>query len=110
MSMGYPKQRAKFIFGSLFKFLRRINSVHKNFCSHQYLLNEFIEEFVSDIVAEGEIRLDETRQLFVVGNNGVGKSTFKAQNYVTNFVKTSGAEVQIIEANNKGYTLYIIVG
>ncbi len=75
-----------------------------NFCSRKYLLNEFIEEFVSDIVAEGEIRLGETRQLFVIGNNGVGKSTFSSKLCNELRKNSSGAEVQIIEANNKGYS------
>jgi flagellar biosynthesis GTPase FlhF len=75
-----------------------------NFCSRKYLLSEFIEEFVSDIVAEREIRLDETRQLFVIGNNGVGKSTFSSKLCKELRKKSSGAEVQIIEANNKGYS------
>lgn len=75
-----------------------------NFCSRKYLLNEFIEEFVSDIVAEREIRLDETRQLFVIGSNGVGKSTFSSKLCNELRKNSSGAEVQIIEANNKGYS------
>ena len=75
-----------------------------NFCSRKYLLNEFIEEFVSDIVSEGDVRLDETRQLFVIGNNGVGKSTFSSKLCNELRKNSSGAEVQIIEANNKGYS------
>ena len=75
-----------------------------NFCGRKYLLNEFIEDFVSDIVAEGEIRLGETRQLFVIGNNGVGKSTFSSKLCNELRKNSSGAEVQIIEANNKGYS------
>ena len=76
----------------------------RNFCSRKYLLNEFIEEFVSDIVSEGDVRLDETRQLFIIGNNGVGKSTFSSKLCNELRKNSSGAEVQIIEANNKGYS------
>ena len=76
----------------------------RNFCSRKYLLNEFIEEFVSDIVSEGDVRLDETRQLFVIGNNGVGKSTFSSKICNELRKKSAGAEIQIIEANNKGYS------
>ena len=76
----------------------------RNFCSRKYLLNEFIEEFVSDIVSEGDIRLDETRQLFIIGNNGVGKSTFSSKLCNELRKKSAGAEIQIIEANNKGYS------
>ena len=76
----------------------------RNFCGRKYLLNEFIEEFVSDIVSEGDVRLDETRQLFVVGNNGVGKSTFSSKLCNELRKKSTGAEIQIIEANNKGYS------
>ena len=76
----------------------------RNFCSRKYLLNEFIEKFVSDIVSEGDVRLDETRQLFVIGNNGVGKSTFSSKLCNELRKKSAGAEIQIIEANNKGYS------
>lgn len=76
----------------------------RNFCSRKYLLSEFIEQFVSDIVSESDIRLDETRQLFVIGNNGVGKSTFSSKLCNELRKKSSGAEIQIIEANNKGYS------
>ena len=80
------------------------NRFTRKFCNRKYLLNEFIEEFVSDIVSEGDIRLDETRQLFIIGNNGVGKSTFSSKLCNELRKKSSCAEVQIIEANNKGYS------
>ena len=75
-----------------------------NFCSRKYVLSEFIEEFVSDIVTEGGMSLGETRQLFVIGNNGVGKSTFSSKLCNELRKNSSGAEVQIIEANDKGYS------
>ena len=80
------------------------NRFTKNFCGRKYQLNDFIKEFVSDIVAEDAIKLGDTSQLFVVGNNGVGKSTFSSKlcNEVRN--KNNKAEVQLIEANNKGYS------
>ena len=86
------------------KFFEVSTRFTRNFCSRKYLLNEFIEEFVSDIVSEGDVRLDETRQLFVIGNNGVGKSTFSSKLCNELRKKSSGAEIQIIEANNKGYS------
>ena len=48
--------------------------------------------------------MGETRQLFVIGNNGVGKSTFSSKLCNELRKNSSGAEVQIIEANNKGYS------
>ena len=100
MSMVYPKQGLN-PFLDRYVFLQGINSVQK-FLQSQVSSDEFIEEFVSDIVSEDGVRLDETRQLFVIGNNGVGKSTFSSK-LCNELRKIYGAEVQIIEANNKGF-------
>lgn len=80
------------------------NRFTKNFCGRKYLMNEFIKEFVSDIVFEDEIKLDDTKQLFVIGNNGVGKSTFSSKFCNEIRKKHKGREFQIIEANHKGYS------
>ena len=80
------------------------NRFTKNFTEHKYLLNEFIEEFVSDIVAESETRLESSKQLFVIGNNGVGKSTFTSKFCNEVRKKHTCADFQIIEANKKGYS------
>lgn len=84
--------------------LEEPNRFTNNFCSRKYLLNDFIEEFVSDIVSEDAMRLENTSQIFVIGNNGVGKSTFSSKFCNEVRSKNSMAEVQLIEANNKGYS------
>ena len=80
------------------------NRFTKKFGERKYLLNEFIEEFVSDIVSESEIRLELSKELFVIGNNGVGKSTFTSKFCNEVRKKHTCADFQIIEANKKGYT------
>lgn len=84
--------------------LEEPNRFTNNFCSRKYLLNDFIEEFVSDIVSEDAMRLENTSQIFVIGNNGVGKSTFSSKFCNEVRSKNSMAEVQLIEANSKGYS------
>ena len=80
------------------------NRFTNDFCSRKYQRDDFIEEFVSDLVSEDAITLEDISQLFVIGNNGVGKSTFSSKfcNKVRN--KSGDAEVHLIEANNKGYS------
>lgn len=80
------------------------NRFAEKFCSRKYLVNDFIEEFVSDLVSESEIAWSNKSQLFVIGSNGVGKSTFSSKLCNAVRKKTAEAEIQLIEANNKGYS------
>ena len=80
------------------------NRFTKKFSEQKYLLDEFIEEFVSDIVAKSETGLESSKQLFVIGNNGVGKSTFTSKFCNEVRKKHTCADFHIIEANKKGYS------
>ena len=65
--------------------------------------DEFITEFVSDIVMKEEFDHTDMRDVFIIGASGVGKSTFAAKLCGTMLQKHPKTKLRLIEENLNGY-------